>query len=122
MIFELGEITSAEVGDMDRGNTFMINFRFGSKVQGFGGYALGWKNSWVERDLIREINKVTGVADWKQLTGMKMLAIYEENSVRGLIVGIKNPTTGAVFMVQEWSDRIAVADELLGKEAFDPDG
>ncbi len=120
MIFELGEITSAEVGDMDRGNTFMINFRFGSKVQGFGGYALGWKNSWVERDLIREINKITGVADWKQMVGMEMYAVYEENSSR--IAGIKNPKTGAVFMVQEWSDRIAVADELLGKEAFDPDG
>jgi hypothetical protein len=65
--------------------------------------------------VVKEISEAVGVEKWDQIVGKQMLALYD--SEWGRILGIKNPTTGKTFMVEEWSRRVNTLERMQGNRA-----
>ena len=115
MIEKLGTVVKFELGS-DQGNTWMITFRFNlfGSQQGFGG-GLGRKNSWIEKDFIKEMCTLCQIDRIEQMKGMKLIALYEDTyNPNSFIIGIKNPKTGATWLLSEWMFRTVTTDRLMG--------
>ncbi len=112
-----GIIERVNLGTEDHGiNTLMINIRFDSFCQGFGGNALGQPGSWVEKSIINDILEVMGVTDIQQLKGQPVIALYKNSFWTERITGIKSPVTGKTFSLQDWQNKIEVLNRIGGTD------
>lgn len=119
---ELGIIDHTMLGIEDHGiMSFMLNVKFGSTGQGFGGYALDTpkkdkRGRFLKRqgtafgcDVILRILGAVGVEEWEELKGKEIWAYRDGNTFASKIIGIEAPAyrphTGAFFIedaVKEW--------------------
>jgi hypothetical protein len=104
----LGTIEGAEVSSAcadDRCLSFSISLNYGGAGQGFGGIKLGNDDKDIDtvpvQDFIERINKLMGTANWNEMKGKKVYAIFEENDYSSYVRGLKS-LDGDFFFIDNW--------------------
>ncbi len=116
MFGKVGKITRTQLGKEDHGIfTFFLHFDFGGSGQGFGGYAWAEYDKGLKRqvgsaagaDLIVSIINACGVANWEEIAGTTMYALYDSDHYGQTIKGIKALPfeSGGTFLIRDWQDK-----------------